>query len=103
MESPKRLEKSGLLERLDMYKLIIQVNSDLLEEDRLLGERILQKLGMIDSQVNEMNEWERVSDQPKYDYSLYEVNRTLAALKELIQQILGDDDGPIDYNLGNLS
>jgi hypothetical protein len=86
-----------------MYKLIIQVNSDLLEEDRLLGERILQKLGVIDSQVNEMNKWERVNDQPKYDYSLYEVNRTLAALKELIQQILGDDDGPIDNNLGNLA
>jgi hypothetical protein len=103
MERGKRLDKKSLLERLDNYKLIFQANSDLLEEDRLLGEQIRHKLGMIDSRVNELNIWDRANDQSNYDYSLDEANRILDALKELIEQMLGESSMLIDDNLENLA
>jgi hypothetical protein len=102
MARAKRLDKKSLLEQLDNYKLIFQVNSDLLEGDPLLREQIRRKLGMIDSQVNEMNASEQSNDQLKYDYSLDDANRILDALKELIEQMLGNGDIPIDENLENL-
>jgi hypothetical protein len=103
MERGKRLDKKDLLERLDNYKLIFQENSDLLEEDRLLRAQIRHKLGMIDSRVNELNIWDRANDQSNYDYSLDEASRLLDALKELIEQMLGDSSVLIDDDLENLA
>jgi hypothetical protein len=103
MERTERLDKKSLLERLDNYKLIFEVNSDLPEEDRLLREQINHKFWMIDSRLNELNILERANDQSNYDFSLDEANRILDALKELIEQLLGDNVIPIDDNFENLA
>jgi hypothetical protein len=92
MEIPSRFDKRGLLEQLDNYKLIIQVNSELLEEDQLLKEQVRYEMGRIESQLDEMNTWENINEQTKYRYSLDEANRILDTLKNLIEQMLGDDD-----------
>ncbi len=99
MEIPSGFDKSELLRQLDNYKLIIEVNSELLEENPVLEEQVRCEMVMIERELGEMNMWEETHVQTKYRYSLDEANRILDALRNLIEQMLGDGDLSSDDSL----
>ena len=86
------LDKRSVLSQLKNYKLIVDINSDLLDDDRLLRQQIIHRIGMLESCLNEMEMWERTKDITKYNQSLDQASKLLEGISTLINQML-DNDG----------
>ena len=88
-------DKKDLLVQLENCKLILEVNSDLLENNQPLRAQIRHCMRMLDSYLEELDKGEG-NDQIKYNSSLYEANKRLKEIKLLIEGMLNRDSIPQD-------
>jgi hypothetical protein len=103
MDTSNQLDKRDLLLNMENYKIILQVNSHLLEEDRLLNEHIHHRMSMMESTVSDLEMWERKRNRTEYDQSLERANRILQGIKVLIDHLLNPDNVPCDGEFQSLA
>jgi hypothetical protein len=103
MDTSNRLDKRNLLVHLENYKIILQVNADLLEEDRLLNEHIHHRISMMESTVSDLEMWERKKDSPEYAQALDRANRILQGIRVLIEHLINADNVPCDGEFQSLA
>lgn len=93
-------DKKNLVVQLENCKLILEVNSELLENDTYLEEQISSSIGMLVSHLEQLDNGEG-NDPIKYNRSLYEANKILKEIKVLIERMLLRDAFPLDDSLQN--
>jgi len=103
MDTSNQLDKRSLLLKLENYRIMLQVNAHLLEEDRLLNEHISLRMEMLESTVSDLEMWERKKNHTEYDQSLDRVNRILLGIKVLIEHLLNPDNLPCDGEFQSLA
>lgn len=79
--------------QLANYKLILEVNSDLLVNNQPLRDQIRNCMGMLESCLGEMDKGEG-NNPTKYNNSLSEANKALEEIKALIKRMLNQDTSP---------
>jgi hypothetical protein len=93
-------DQNHLLVQLQNFKLILQVNSELLENNQDLRELISQAMVMLESHLNELDKWGR-NDPTHYNTSLDQANKILEEIKFLIGRMLNQDTLPHNDSLQN--
>ena len=81
------LHKKNLQLQLDSFELILEANTELLENDQHLSEQINHWLGILERYLDELDK-EEANDQIQYNPSLEEADKILDEIKFLIQRML---------------
>ena len=103
MDTSNQLDKRSLLMQLENYKIILEANSHLFEEDRLLTEHIHHRMSMIESTISDLEMWERKKDSPEYDQTLDRANTILQGIRVLIEHMLNPGSVPCDGEFQSLA
>lgn len=91
-------DQDHLLVQHENFKLILQVNSELLENDQDLRELISHAMAALEGYLNELDKWGR-SDPNNYNTSLDRANKILEEIKFLIERMLNQDTSPHNGSL----
>jgi hypothetical protein len=92
MNGHHRPDRKDLLMQLENYRLILDVNADLLASDPLLGEKIDYTLGMLNGHLDQLNRWEQTGDSTNYEFSIDQASRLLLEIRGFVVKMLGDQE-----------
>ena len=93
-------DKNHLLVQLENFKLILKVNSDSIENDQDLRERISHSMWMLESHLNELERGDG-NNPIQYNTSLDKANKIVEEIKLLIERMLNVDTTPPSNSLQN--
>ena len=101
MYEPNSLDKKNLFVQFENFKLIFEVNSDLMRVDPLLKEKISHRIGLLKNHLDDLEMWEMTDSQTKYDNLIAQANRIVEEIKVLIEQMLNQENSPPVDSLQN--
>jgi hypothetical protein len=93
MHENNGFDQNHLLVQLENFKLILQVNSELVENDQSLRESMSYAIEMLERHLNELDKWER-NEPTQYNTSLDQANKILEELKFLLKRLFNQDNTP---------
>ena len=99
MNGHHRPDRKDLLVQLENYRLILDVNADILADDPLLEEKIDYYLGMLNGHLDQLDRWEQTSDSTNYEISIDQASRLLFEIKGFDVKLL-DDQEPSSPDVG---
>jgi hypothetical protein len=99
MDKPNGLEMKSLQTQLENYKLIAEVNTELLDENEFPGVEFLGKLELAQGYLNEAQQWEEAGDQTHSHSALSNANMMIEEAGALIKHLLYQDSFWDDGNL----
>ena len=99
MDKPDGLNRNFLQTQLENYKLIAEVNSELLDEDLIEEAEFLAKLELAQRYLNESHQWEELGDQTKSLETLSIAHEILVKVGAVIKHLLYLDSSLDDRNL----
>ena len=94
MSALNDLDKNSLLLQAMNYETFLELNSQILEKDRLLKEQVALRMGMLQSTLAELDMFERTDHQTEYEQSLDRANRIQQGVKVLIEYMLRPNNPP---------
>jgi hypothetical protein len=102
MDKPNGLDRKCLLTQLENYKLIAEVNTELLEENLFAKEEFLEKLELAQRYINESHQWEELGDQTRSHSTLSNASMIIveagAVIKCLLYQDIFGEDGNFQHD-----
>ncbi len=102
MYKPNGLDRNSLQIQLENYKLISEVNLELLDEYQFTQGEFPGKLELAQSYINQSREWEELGDQPKSHDALSSANIIIvevgAVIKLLLNQVISSDNGSLQLD-----
>ena len=87
MSEYTNLDKKSLQLQLESFKLILEANAYLVENNEQLSEQTNYSLGMLENTIDEMGK-EAGNDQVQYKPSIDQVPKVLEEIKLLIKRLL---------------
>lgn len=99
MYKPNGLDRRCLQTQLENYRLIAEVNPELLDENLFTKEELAKKVDLAQSCINESYQWEELGDQTKSHNALSDANMIIVELNMVIKYLLGQDTFLNDSNL----
>ncbi len=99
MYKPNGLDRNSLQIQLENYKLITEVNVELLDEYQFTTGELPGKLELAQSYMNQSREWEGLGDQPKSNDSLTSANLIIGEVGVVIKLVLSQ---VISWDYGSL-
>src|SRR6266498_1560544 len=90
-DEPNRLDKKSLQTQLENYKLIAEVNADLIDESLFAKEELAKNLELAQSYINESCQWEKIGDPTKYDDALSNAKIIIMEITAVIKRMLNQD------------
>jgi hypothetical protein len=88
MYKPGGLDRKSLQTQLENYKLIAQVNQELLDENIFTKGELPGKLALAQSYINESDQWEKLGDQTRCHDALTNANLIIVEVGGVIKLIL---------------
>lgn len=102
MDKPDGLDRNGLQTQLDNYKLISEVNLELLEQYQFTKGELPGKLELAQSYINQSRAWEKLGDQSKCHDALASANLILvevgAVIKLVLNQVVSSDESDLQLD-----
>jgi len=96
---PNGLDRNSLQIQLENYKLITEVNLELLDEYQVTQGELPGKLELVQSYINQSREWEELGDQTKSHAALTSANLIIvelgAVIKLVLNQVISSDNGSL--------
>lgn len=99
MDKPNGLDRKCLQTRLENYKLIAEVNTELFDENLFAKAEVLGKLELAQRYINESHRWEELGDQTKSHSTLSNANIISVEAGAVIECLLYQDTFLDDRNL----
>lgn len=99
MDKPNGLDRKGLQTQLETYKLLAEVNTDLLDENLFAKAEFLGKLELAQRYIDESRQWEELGDQTKSHVTLSNANIIIVEAGAVIKCLLYQDPFWDDSNL----
>jgi hypothetical protein len=99
MDKPNGLDRNCLQTQLANYKLIAEVNTELLEENLFTEKEFLGKLELAQRYLNESHRWEELGDRMKSNETLNNANMIIVKVGTVIKRLLYQDSFLDDSNL----
>jgi len=96
MSDPNTLDRERLLMQLENYRIIIHVNINLPGGSLFAKDELDKKLDLAQSHINQSYEWEKLSDQAKYNDALSHANMIILEVGSVIMR--GGNTSPDDRN-----
>ena len=105
MDKPNGLDWKSLQVQLENYKLILDVNTDWIDESILAREELAEKLELAQSYLNESHQWGEEGDQTKSYDALRNVKIVIMEVGAVIRHLLYQDSflAESHLNLGQIS
>lgn len=88
MDQPNHLDRKRLQTQLENYKLITEVNKELLDENLFTRRELPGKLELAQSFINESHQWEELGDPSKSHVALTNANIIIVEVGVVIKLIL---------------
>jgi hypothetical protein len=88
MYKPNGLDRKSLQTQLENYKLIAEVNQELLDENLFTKGELPGKLELAQSYINQSREWEELGDQPNSDDALTSANLIIVEVGAVVKLVL---------------
>ena len=88
MDKPNGLDRNCLQTQLENYKLIAEVNTELLDENLFTEEEFLGKLELAQRYLNESYQWEELGDQTKSHETLSNAHEIIVKVGTVIKHLL---------------
>lgn len=102
MYKPNGLDRNSLQIQLENYKLITEVNLELLDEYQFTQGELSGKLELAQSYINQSREWEELGDQPKSHDALTSANLIIvevgAVIRLVLNQVISSDNGSLQLD-----
>jgi hypothetical protein len=102
MYQPNGLDRNSLQIQLDNYKLISEVNLELLDQYQVTQGELPGKLELAQSYINQSREWEEFGDQTKSHDALTSANLIIvevgAVIKLVLNQGISSDNGSLQLD-----
>jgi hypothetical protein len=102
MYKPNGLDRNSLQIQLENYKLITEVNLELLDEYQVTQGELPGKLELAQTYLNQSREWEELDDQPKSHDALTRANLIIvevgAVIKLVLNQVISSDNGNLQLD-----
>ena len=99
MDKPNGLDRKCLQTQLENYKLIAEVNTELLDENLFTEAEFLEKLELAQRYLNESHKWEELGDQTKSHETLSNAQEIIVKVGTVIKHLLYQDSFLDDSNL----
>ena len=99
MYKPNGLDRNSLQIQLENYKLIAEVNLELLDKYQFTKGELPGKLELAQSYINQAREWEELGDQPKSHDALTSANLIIVEVGAVIKLILHQSISSADSSL----
>ena len=91
MDKPNGLDRRSLQTQLEGFKLIAQVNQELLDRHGFTLEQLSYELGSAQNYINESYQWEELGDQTKSHYALTDANIIILGIGVVVKRTLDQD------------
>jgi hypothetical protein len=88
MYKPNGLDRKNLQTQLENYKLIAEVNTELLDKNLFTKEELPGKLELAQSYINESHQWEGLGDQDRSHEALSTANLIIVEISAVVKHIL---------------
>ena len=102
MYKPNGLDRISLQIQLENWKLIADVNQELLDENLFAKAELPEKLALAQSYINESHQWEKLGDQPKSHDALTSAGLIIvevgAVIKLVLNQAISSDNGSLQLD-----
>lgn len=99
MDKPNGLDWRSLQAQLETYKLIAEVNTELLDENLFAKAEFLGMLELAQRYINESRQWAELGDQTKSRGTLSNANIVIVEAGAVIKHLLYQDPFWDDSNL----
>ena len=90
MITPNPLDKQRIALQFDTFRLVLESNADLLENDPRLKVQLDLKMQLLQDYLHELDLCEKGGDLINYDCMLDSATRLLADVRDLIQHLLDE-------------
>lgn len=102
VHKPNGLDRNSLQIQLENYKIITEVNLEMLDEYQFTQEEFPEKLELAQSYINQSREWEELGDQSKSHDALTSANMIIvevgAVIKLVLNQGISSDNGSLQLD-----
>src|SRR5512133_1379799 len=99
MYKPNGLDRKRRQTQFENYKLIAEVNTELLASNLFTERELPRKLELAQSYINESHQWEELGDQTKSHDALTNANIMIVEVGAVIKYILSQDTAADDSDL----
>jgi hypothetical protein len=99
MHQQNGLDRKSLQTQLENYKLIVEVNTDLDKESLFTEEELLKKLELVQSYLNDSDEWGKRGDRAKSHDALNNASMIIEEITAVLKHLLNQDTYTDDSNL----
>jgi len=99
MYKPKGLDRKSLQTRLETYKLIAEVNTELFVENLFTKAELPRKLELAQSYISESYQWEELGDPTKSHDALTNADMMIMEVGAEIKYVLSQDISSDDSDL----
>jgi hypothetical protein len=102
MYKPNGLDRNSMQIKLENYKLITEVNLELLDKYQVSQGELPGKLELAQSYINQSREWEELGDQPKSHDALTSADLVIvevgSVIKLVLNQVISSDNGSLQLD-----
>jgi hypothetical protein len=88
MYKPNGLDRNSLQIQLENYKLVTEVNLELLDEYQFAKGELPGKLALAQIYLNQSRQWEELGDQPKSNDALTSANLLIVEVGAVVKLVL---------------
>ena len=91
MHKPNGLDRKSLETQLENYKVIAEVNPEVIDKNLFTKAELSRNLELAQSYIIESHRWEELGDQTKSHYALTNANIAILEISAVIKYILYQD------------